>query len=848
MAGLQKAWSSNPEGGCDVHVPPVAENLLKAAKAVKQRWEELHSTLFRPLSLNVEFAYFCDLECPYCYTRKIAGPTNRENGLNRRAIEAAARLVAGNCAAAGVPFQLVLQGLGEPTLLWEDLQWCVDSTRNIASKSNIGWSGHLTTSAQFDEAEAESIGRSFTHVTISCDGPPELHDANRPRKDGNLSSARLAKNVGILVDTGIQIEARVTVTPANAERLPTVVDYIAGSLGISLIRLETVYGSGPLTEQLPAPEMLLEQYFLAEETGADLGAEINYSGIRLTEIHGEYCEASRQALRLAPDGSAINCMRGTDPVRERAGMLGCYDADEDKFVIDQEAVEKARAAVAAIPAPCVECLNIYHCARTCPDSCPDRMQYRHHRCPWHQGLSEAWILGTLGSDEDEKEQSRFAATERAFQAEVEVIPDKAAREAVLEEALAPLSHYDLEEHIMPAPACIEHRSSRPEQEDVEELLALARERTGAISVYVHIPFCRRRCVFCDCHSVAIGKKGDQNNSLYVKLLLEDLETFCNIGGMCDRPVTTIHFGGGTPDSIGYELLTELAEEIRKRLNVSPTTEWAIETNLHGCCPQGIDRLIKTGFSRLHAGVQTLDDSLRTKLGRKTSSKEVIDRLLSAMTKGMVVSVDMLYGLPDQVLTDLLRDINFLIEKGVHGVSLYRLNISSRNRKAMHKRFPSFHREPLKDYLSLTAAENILLSAGYRKNHYVHYALEPDKDLYFRHAVRGEDLLAIGASATGMIGDRGYLCDYYPDYVSRDGKLSPFASIVPDALTNQSGELAKALMAGVVLQETIADTQVSDLVNRWKEAHLLAPKNGGCRLTAPGSWFIGKMLRELAFTE
>jgi len=252
-----------------------------------------------------------------------------------------------------------------------------------------------------------------------------------------------------------------------------------------------------------------------------------------------------------------------------------------------------------------------------------------------------------------------------------------------------------------------------------------------------------------------------------------------------------------------------------------------------------------GFRRLHVGVQTLDESLRRRLGRVSGSKQVLDRLCQAMSLGMVTSVDLLYGLPGQAAASLLADIGDLTRIGIHGISLYRLNLSSRN-QGLLRRFPGFRQNPLRECVMLQAAEQWLLNAGYGKNHHVHYALPPDANAYFRHAMRGEDLLAIGAWASGSVGSIEYVCDPYPQYMKRDGAGLPLEAIArPVSTSGPAQDLFRSLMCGEAPATARVPAAAIPLWNRWLEAGLLAESHDRYRLTALGAWLLAPMLHELA---
>ena len=396
---LRKAWLQPVLSSTKISTPAVALEILDFAAKARNTWLELHTEPFMPQCLNVQFHYACNLACSYCYTRRqstqIVNPL-----LNHKAFSAAMELVAKNCVSKGVPFQLVVQGLGEPTLLWNDLKWCVKSSRETAASLDVPWSGHLSTNGQIDVEQAAWIGKNFTHVTVSCDGPPDIQDFIRPRKDGKLSSTSLLDCCDTIADSGAELEARVTITNANAQRLDEVVRYIFENLGICKIRMETVFASGAESKQLPSPLALAQLCLEACDSAILLGAELHLSSPSLTQIHGEYCEASRQSLRLMPDGTAVNCMHGVCCDRSRAISLGHYDNTAGVFLLDETSMTRLRPSLIRIPSACSDCINIYHCTRSCPDICTD-ISGKNYHCLFQRHLAETWILRAVSKLADE---------------------------------------------------------------------------------------------------------------------------------------------------------------------------------------------------------------------------------------------------------------------------------------------------------------------------------------------------------------------------------------------------------------------------------------------------------------
>jgi len=838
---LQVAWATGATDVKDRQLIRIIESLTTTATAVQNAWTKQHAAPFVPVCLNVQLPYACNQSCVYCYTREIRQPAR----LDRRAIAAATRIVVANCASQCVPLQVDIQGLGEPTLCWEDLQWCVAHTSEQACAAGVPWSGHLSTGGQFDPALATWIGEHFTHMTVSCDGPPDIQDACRPRKDGRSASNLLAASIVSLASANMALEARVTITSANCTRLPEVVEFIARDLAISAIRLEPIFFPFPSAERLPDPEVLAEACLDACSAGSRFGVDVTIASPDLLQLHGEYCQAARQTLRVLPDGTAINCLHGSTVAQRRSAIIGRYVSSTDQFLLDHLEASHQRAMVGDVPSQCRSCLNVYHCTRSCPDSCPEDVALQSTwRCRFQRHLAERWVLQA----ENDKATAGKVSTSSCLvpahlREELHAVESAVDRACILAASLAATKYYDLENSSIPRPPWEDSSISVTAEDAADLLMQESRCRSGPLSIYVHIPYCRKRCVFCDCHSLGISRSRKEC-AAYVQRLLCDLDYWCEHGGIASRPVTTIHFGGGTPTVLGAELLNDIVKALRERLGVNDQTEWALETTSEGSTPQNVEHLLALGFRRLHVGVQTLDDAVRRRLGRVSSAGDVLERLRAAMAQGLVVSVDLLYGLPEQSVRSLLDDIGHLCDIGIHGLSLYRLNLSSKNRGLL-KVFDGFQPRALRACVMLQAAERALVQAGYRKNHYVHYALPQDTNMYYRHAARGEDMVGFGASASGMIGPWEYRCAFNSEYLAHIRPYPAVFALAKNRFGNEWARLSAEMMAGATRHLTLPpDEEINRLMTRWLMAGLLTADTDQLRVTATGSWLMNVMLEEL----
>jgi len=373
----------------------------------------------------------------------------------------------------------------------------------------------------------------------------------------------------------------------------------------------------------------------------------------------------------------------------------------------------------------------------------------------------------------------------------------------------------------------------------------ARAESGPISIYVHLPFCETRCPFCDCHATVAPRTSRDTVDRYLETLARELVRWAALPGIGTRRVTTVHFGGGTPLAIGADAFEGVASAIRDAFRTHAGTEWALESTSRLLDEEHLDVLAHLDFTRIHVGVQTLDPAVRRTLGRREPPRTVIERIEACLERGWVVSADLLYGLPGQTAEALRSDIARLTAAGVHGVSLYHLNAGPHNRRFMERQGLGIRDEArlAADFALLAAGASLLGSLGYRRNHLTHFALPQDGNLYARHALRGEDLLALGSSADGVFGDYFYRHVEVDRYAST-GVAHPLLAGGGrfTAAESLARPLVTQLMAAEVRPETL-DERSCAYAAALAEAGLLRPADGAWTLTDAGSWFAGAIVAE-----
>lgn len=185
-------------------------------------------------------------------------------------------------------------------------------------------------------------------------------------------------------------------------------------------------------------------------------------------------------------------------------------------------------------------------------------------------------------------------------------------------------------------------------------------------IYIHVPFCWHKCNYCAFNS----KVSDAAERVaYVDALTREI----NLRGD-NSAVETIYIGGGTPTTLELNQLEKIISEVRKNFKVDTCAEVTIEANPSTVDKDYLSGLKALGFNRLSLGVQSFDDRLLKILGRIHDSQVAIDTVKLAKIFFGNVSVDLIYGLPNQTLENLCYDVEMVKCLDVEHVSIYGLEV------------------------------------------------------------------------------------------------------------------------------------------------------------------------------
>lgn len=191
-----------------------------------------------------------------------------------------------------------------------------------------------------------------------------------------------------------------------------------------------------------------------------------------------------------------------------------------------------------------------------------------------------------------------------------------------------------------------------------------------LGLYVHIPFCERKCNYCDFYSLA---KSDDLEKSYVNALLKEIESYKS---MCmDYQVDTIFIGGGTPSYLKSSNIGLILEQIRHNYRVDYNVEITIEANPNSITYEKIYNYKSYGVNRISIGIQSLDEKVLKLIGRLHSAEEALKAIDVVKTAGITnINTDVMFNIPGQSVESVIDTLRQLIAKNVEHISFYSLKL------------------------------------------------------------------------------------------------------------------------------------------------------------------------------
>ena len=268
-----------------------------------------------------------------------------------------------------------------------------------------------------------------------------------------------------------------------------------------------------------------------------------------------------------------------------------------------------------------------------------------------------------------------------------------------------------------------------------------------LGIYIHVPFCRSKCQYCDFYSVTT--KEDRWLDGYQNAICTHIREAGPLAP--DYVVDTIYFGGGTPSFFGADGMAAILNTIRKAFRVSNTAEITFEANPDSVSDRLLRRLRSEGFNRVSLGIQCDNDEILKKLGRPHTYQQAVaavERIRKFRFKNL--SVDLMYGLPGQSLPDWERTLTNVLKLQPEHISCYGLKVEEGTPLYEYQEYCNLADDDTQADMYLSAIE-ILRQHGYRQYEISNFCRKGNVSRHNLKYWNGEPYLGFGPNASSDFG-------------------------------------------------------------------------------------------------
>lgn len=365
-----------------------------------------------------------------------------------------------------------------------------------------------------------------------------------------------------------------------------------------------------------------------------------------------------------------------------------------------------------------------------------------------------------------------------------------------------------------------------------------------LSVYVHIPFCAKKCAYCDFNSVAL--KNRRTTRRYVDSLLGEIEheALRHAKGYC---VDTIYFGGGTPSVIAPEDIARILHVIRGSCDVSKKAEITIEVNPGTVASRMLGTYRKLGINRLSIGSQSFIDSELQLLGRIHTAKEIASAFTAAREAGFTnISLDLIFGLPDQAENSVACSLAEILRLKPEHVSTYSLTIEKGTplaRSIAQKKLPLPDQEVQADMFR--GIIRTLSAHGYRHYEISNFAKHGYESRHNQAYWTGKEYIGFGAGAHSyMDGVRYANTKDVAGYLTHNRKKK-FRILTAEERSWEHIVLGLRMLKGIaVTNGAIPRKALLKKIEPLIDQGLLEYRDGQLKLTDTGVFFYDTVAVEL----
>lgn len=372
-----------------------------------------------------------------------------------------------------------------------------------------------------------------------------------------------------------------------------------------------------------------------------------------------------------------------------------------------------------------------------------------------------------------------------------------------------------------------------------------------MELYVHIPFCIKKCDYCDFLS---GPADEETQNKYVEALLTEIN---KSESFSEREISTVFIGGGTPSAVRSESIIRIMDALRRRFVFSENTEITMEANPGTLTPEKLKAYRNGGINRLSIGLQSADDRELLSLGRIHTYQEFLESYFLAREAGFDnINIDLMLAIPGQTRKSWNRNLKTVADLRPEHISAYSLIVEEGTPFAARKlELPDEDEE----YRMYEDTAGILGEYGYHQYEISNYAVKGYECRHNKGYWRRTDYLGLGLGAASLTGGntRWNNTRNMQEYLKNSGNPQKIRKDV-SVLTGKEQQ-EEFMFLGLRMTEGISETEFQscfgiplsdiygEILNKYKNMGLLEKENGFWRFTRRGihvsNWILADFLQD-----
>ena len=387
-------------------------------------------------------------------------------------------------------------------------------------------------------------------------------------------------------------------------------------------------------------------------------------------------------------------------------------------------------------------------------------------------------------------------------------------------------------------------------------MAILTRRTNKtpLGIYVHVPFCRSKCQYCDFYSLTT--KDDKIIDGYLDAICAHIK---EAGALAPAyKVDTIYFGGGTPSFFGADGMATILTTIRRSFDVDNNAEITFEANPDSISDKLLHRLRAEGFNRVSLGVQCDDDEILKKIGRPHTYAQAVTAFHRIRKAGYRnTSIDLIYGLPGQTLRSWQETLENVLRLNPEHISCYGLKVEEGTPLYEYRDMVDLPNDDDQADMYLAAVE-ALAERGFRQYEISNFCR---KGMYSRHNMKywtGGEYLGFGPSASSDFAGKRFTLvrsvQAYIEGIRGNGEVMEDVQEIP--LRERAGEylmLRLRTSTGISAEEyekmfLLSFDPIEDILQKHRGLYTARNEEGRWRLTAKGFLISNSIITDLLIAQ